>query len=74
MAAGDREVLKALEEVTTRNVTAVVAHANETREITLGVEKRINKLEEIILQQNEIIEAFRLQLSLIQGKLYSGGT
>ena len=74
MEAGERELRKAFEEVTTRNVQATVSHSNETRRIVRELEKKIELLEGIVRNQNTIIDSLRLQLANVQTKVFSGGT
>ncbi len=74
MEAGEREVKKAFEEVTTRNVKANIEFSNETRNIVRNMEKKIELLESIIRQYDEKFSNINTQLSIIQGKLYAGGT
>jgi uncharacterized coiled-coil protein SlyX len=74
MEAGELELRKAFEEVTTRNVNAAVAHGNETRKLTRELEKKVEKLEGVVREQNATIDSLKLQLSGVQTKLFSGGT
>lgn len=74
MDAGELEVRKAFEEVTTRNVKGVVNFSNETRKIIRSLEVKILHLEELMREKDGIINNMRQQISLIQQKLYKGGT
>ena len=74
MAAGDREVLKALEENTTRNVKAVVAHANLTRDVVRQLEKKVKDLDNLVRQYDKKFELLQKQIAALQTKLYSGGS
>lgn len=74
MGAGDKEIRKAFEEVTTRNVKAAVNHSNDTRKIVRDLEAKILHLEEISRAKDNVINDMRQQISLIQQQLYSGGT
>lgn len=74
MAAGDREVLKALEEVTTRNVKTVIAHANVTREMVVELEKKVKSLDDLVRRYDEKIDLLQKQVVVLQTKLFSGGS
>ena len=74
MAAGDKEVLEVFQEVTTRNVKAVVAHSNQTRDMVRELENKIKSLDGLVRQYDEKIDMLQKQIVVLQTKLYSGGT
>lgn len=71
--AGDREVMKAFEEVTTRNVRAAVDHGNTTRKLVKELSDRVNVLEAENVQLKQQISNFNLTMANIQARLYKGG-
>lgn len=74
MGAGDREVLQAFEETTTRNVQAAVSHSNETRNIVRALEARLETLEGQVHQYEDRIALLQTQLTTLQARVFSGGT
>jgi len=74
MEAGERELKKAFEDVTTNNVKAVLEYSKKTREMLRDIEEKNKHLENLILTQNGTVENLRIQLSKIQTKVYSGGS
>ncbi len=74
MAAGDREILAALQETTVRNVKAVIQHANITRDLVTELEKKVNSLDGLVRQYEKRIDLLQKQIVVLQTKLYSGGT
>ena len=74
MEAGDKEIRKAFEDVTTRNVKAAVDHCNTTRAMMRELEEKVAKLEGHIRTQDETISRLRAQLASVQTKVFSGGT
>jgi len=74
MEAGELEMRKVFEEVTTRNVQAAINYSNETRKIVRLLEEKILHLEKLAQAKDKEIAAMRQQIAIIQGKLYSGGT
>jgi len=74
MEAGEFEMRKHFEELTTRNVLASVKYANETRKIVRDLEKKILHLEKMSQQKDKMFGEMRLQISTLQQKLYSGGS
>jgi len=72
--SGEREMKKAFEEVTTRNVKTMIAYSKDTREIVRSLEAKVALLEEYNRNQTIMIEALKKQLASIQTKLFSGGT
>ncbi len=74
MAAGDRQVIKAMEEVMTNNVKAAVAHGNETRKLVRILEEKVISLDGLVRQQQEEIGSLRQQLAKVQAITFRGGT
>lgn len=74
MEAGELELRKAFEEVTTGNVKAILGYCQKTREIVREQEQKILKLEEMIRNQNITIDFLRSQLANVQSQVFSGGT
>jgi len=74
MEAGELELRKAFEEVTTRNVQAAINYSNETRKIVRVLEEKVKHFEELAQAKDKEIAAIRLQMATIQQKLYSGGS
>ena len=72
--AGDREVMKAMEEVTANNVRAAVAHGNETRKLFRELEAKVVSLDGLVRTQQEEIKGLKQQLSSVQAKVFRGGT
>lgn len=74
LESGELELRKVFEEVTTRNVNACVDYSNKTREIVRELELKISHLEKIMTSKDLIIQQMKEQISLLQQKLYNGGT
>ena len=72
MEAGELEMRKAFEEVTTRNVQAAINYSNETRKIVRQLEEKILHLERLAQAKDKEIAEMRQQISVIQQKLYTG--
>ena len=70
----EKELRKAFEETTTRNVNAILAHSNQTRKMLRESEKKIESLNDLIELQNETINLLRTQLVSIQSAFYRSGT
>ena len=72
--AGEREIVKASEEVTRRNVEMILQYTNETRKMLLEMRNLHDALQnKMIVQQKEITQ-LRIQLAGVNQKLYAGGT
>jgi hypothetical protein len=74
MDAGEKELRKAFEDVTTNNVKAVLDFSQGTRNLIRELEQRMNRLEEERKQDKSLIESLRMQLANVQTKIFSGGT
>ncbi len=74
MEAGEKELRKAFEEVTTNNVKAAVAHSNETRRLVRELEGRVQSLDDLIRNYDNTIDLLKKQITNLQIKMFSGGT
>ena len=74
MEPGELELRKAFEEVTTKNVKAILEYSKTTRAGMRELEEKIVKLEKQVIAQNEIIESIKVQLANVQTKVYREGT
>lgn len=72
--SGEKELKKAFEEVTTRNVKTVIEYSQETRKGLRSVELKVEKLESELFALRSVMEQFKIQLASVQTKLFSGGT
>jgi len=73
MEAGEKELRKAFEEVSNKNIRATITHSNETRKLLRAAEERIKLLEEKILQIYERFDVVQKQIVQLQMKSYSRG-
>ena len=74
MEAGEMEMRMAFEEVTTRNVQAAINYSNETRKIVRQLEEKMIHFENLAQAKDKEIGVLRQQISVLQQKLYMGGT
>ncbi len=70
LEAGDKEILAAHTEINTRNIQAMLDHGNETRLMLRDAEVKILKLEQHVLNQNEINNELRRLISALQQQMY----
>jgi hypothetical protein len=74
MAAGDKEIILASEEVQRKNIKVAVAYGNETRKMVLELGKIVDALQNQLITQSNTIQQLRLQLATLQQQFYSKGT
>jgi len=74
MESGEKEMRMAFEEVTTRNVKTMIAYSTETRQIVRDMQEKVDLVQAQLRQADEKINNLTRQLSVVQAKLYSGGT
>ena len=74
MEAGEKEVKKALEEVQTRNITTIIKFVEDSRQLILAQQVKIDSLNAQIVAQSELLNQFRVQLAHLQTKVFSGGS
>lgn len=74
MEETEKDYRKAFEDVTTNNLTAVMAFCQETRTIVRSLEETVERQNNIIVSQNKTLDEYRTQLAGIQTRLFAGGT
>ena len=74
MEAGEKEVKKALEEVQVRNITTIVKFVEDSRQLILAQQIKIDSLNSQIIAQAALLNEFRVQLAHVQTKVFSGGS
>ena len=74
MEAGEKEIKKALEEVQTRNITTIIAFVEDSRQMILAQQTKIDSLNSQLVAQANLLSEFRIQLAHLQTKVFSGGS
>ena len=74
MAAGDREIMKAMEETTAGNIKAMLEHGNESRRLFRDLEKKVRSLDGLVRAQQVEIAGLRTLLASLQQRVYQVGT
>jgi hypothetical protein len=74
MEAGELEIKKALEDVQVRNITTVVKFVEDSRQMILAQQIKIDSLNSQIVAQANLLNEFRVQLAHLQTKVFSGGS
>jgi len=72
--AGDREVIRASEEVNRRNAESAIQFANDTRKMVLEMRTLFDTLQNHVMNQRSEINELRSQLANVQQELYARGT
>ena len=72
--AGEREAIKASEEVQVRNLKSMMEFTNETRKMVLELAARIELLQNKMIAMDQQNEERRLQLANLQQQFYQKGT
>lgn len=74
METGEKELRKVFEDVTTGNVKAILDFSTITRKIVRDLENRVIQLELKLIEQNNVINELKIQLSAVQMTLFNKGT
>jgi predicted RNase H-like nuclease (RuvC/YqgF family) len=74
MEAGERELRKAFEDVTTGNVRTMIDYCTKTREMVQKSKEDVQELKRMLAQRDEDVVELRRQLGILQGKIYQYGT
>jgi hypothetical protein len=74
MAAGDKEIVLASEEVQRKNLLSAIQHGNETRKMIRELGTIVDALQNQVITQNKTVEQLRLQLANLQQQFYLKGT
>ena len=72
--SGEKELKKAFEEVTTRNVLAILEYSKETRKLVRDLEEKVLNLEQAVQERDKEVSRLKGQISILQQKLYQGGS
>jgi hypothetical protein len=72
--SGEKELKKAFEEVTTRNVISILDYSRETRGLTRELQERVLYLEGLIREYEKRLVVLQSQITNLQQKLYKGGS
>jgi len=72
--SGEKELMKAFEDVTVRNVMSIRDYSIETRRIVRSLENEVKHFRDLLIMKDKELELLRNQLANIQSKLYVGGT
>lgn len=74
MEAGEREVKKALEEVQVRNIQTIISFVEDSRQLILAQQFKIDSLNSEIVAMKNLLSEFRVQLAHLQTKVFGGGS
>lgn len=74
MQTGEKELRQVFEETTTRNVRAVVEHANATRAQVRALREDLDHANNRIAALEDVIKQLRTQLVALQARVYAGGS
>lgn len=74
MEAGEREMKKAFEDVTTSNVRTMIAYCKETRKLVHIFGEEVQELKRMVATRDSELIELRRQLGILQGKIYKNGT
>lgn len=74
MEPGELELRKAFEQVATNNIKTISDYTTETRKLVRELQEIVKELKNLIAQRDNDINELRRQISVLQGKVYVGGT
>lgn len=71
MEPGEFELRKVFEETTTKNVKTIGDYTTQTRDLFRELQLEVGQLKNMLVTREAEVVALRLQLSKIQGQLYT---
>jgi DNA mismatch repair ATPase MutS len=74
MAAGERELFKTFEEVTTKNLRTLQDYTTATRALIRENEETVKELKNMVVSQNDRIQQLQTQIATLLAKQYQGGS
>ena len=74
MAAGDKEIILASEDVQRKNIKVAIEYGNQTRKMIIELGKIVDALQNQVITQSKTIDQQRLQLANLQQQFYMKGT
>ena len=72
--AGDREAIRASEEVQVRNLTSIAEFSQDTRKMVREVDNVVTALQNKMIAMSAQLDQQRKQLAALQQQFYSKGT
>lgn len=74
MDDGEKQLRQIFEKTTTSNIKSIVAYNQLTEELVKKLEKQVKDLDGVVRQYDTKFENMQKQLSVIQTKIYAGGS
>ena len=74
MEAGELELRKVFEQVTTNNVRTIQDYSTDTRKLVRELQEDVKDLKNMVAERDKTLGELRKQVSILQGKVYAGGT
>lgn len=65
---------KVHEETNTKNITACIAHANQTRKLVRELKEEVAGYKATVVEYEKKLEQLQTQITNLQKKLYQGGS
>lgn len=72
--SGEKELRKAFEGTTKRNIEAVIEYGKDTRTLVRNLEDRVNSLQNLVFSRDKEITQLRQQMGMLLTRLCAGGT
>ena len=70
----EKELYKAFEQTTTRNLKMIEAYTKDTRALVRDLEEHVHRLKGMVAARDREILEIRNQMSLLQAEKFKGGT
>lgn len=74
MDAGEKELREIFEKTTIANIRAIIAYNEQTQELAKQLESHVKDLDGVIRQYDAVIDNIKKQLTVLQTKVFKGGS
>ena len=74
MDPGEKELRMIFEKTTTNNIKAIIAYNDQTQELVKKLESHVRNLDGIIRQYDATIENLKQQITVLQTRVFQGGS
>jgi len=74
MDPGEKELREIFEKTTINNINAIISYNDQTQSMVKDLQKKVQDLDGVIRQYDSLIDSIRTQLTILQTKVFQGGS
>lgn len=74
MEPGEKELRQIFEKTTINNIKAVISYNEQTQELVKDLQNHVKDLDGVIRQYDALIENLKKQITVLQTRVFQGGS